>query len=193
MRVFKTPAQFASAMRQFGNLLNGQANRAMRDIAVQFVGVCRQVMTTWIYEKPIPTKRSHRAYSKVQRSLLSQYGPRARFSAGWKMKAFTSDKIDWHLGGAGGKIAPKTRRLWTRTGNLRRSERWQTLPSRGWAVMIYNAAIYAYHRHWLRRTRFPGVVMAPAPWRNEALDRTRDYRKQRLSEAIWDAIKAKLA
>jgi len=180
-------------MREFGNILNGQANRAMRDIAVQFVGVCRQVMTEWIYDKPIPTKQKRRAYSKVQRSLLSQYGPRARFSAGWKMKAFKSDKIEWHMSGAGGKLAPKSRRLWTRTGNLRRSERWQPLPSRGWAVMIYNVASYAYHRHWLRHTRFPGMVRAPAPWREEALDRTRDYRKQRLSQAILDAIKAKLA
>jgi hypothetical protein len=193
MRVFKTPTEFASAMRQFGNLLNGQANRAMRDIAVQFVGVCRQVMTEWIYERPIPTKQKHRAYSKVQRSLLSQYGPRAVLTAGYRYKAYKSDKIEWHLGGKGGKLAPKSRGLWTRTGNLRRSERWKPFPARGWAVMIYNSALYAYHRHWLRRTRFPGIVMAPAPWREEALDRTAGYRKQRLSEAIWDAIKAKLA
>jgi len=59
--------------------------------------------------------------------------------------------------------------------------------------MIYNAANYAYHRHWLRHTRFPGTVMAPAPWRNEALDRTKNYRKQRLLQAVQDAIKAKLA
>jgi len=174
-------------MRQFGTLLNGQLGDTMKKIGANFVGVCKQVMTQWIYERPIPTKRSHRV------GLKSAYiGPKG-FLRGYHYRAFKSDKIEWHLSGAGGKKAPKSRGLWTRTGNLRWSEHSKSIAWHGWAVMIYNEANYAFFRHWLRRTRFPGVVMAPAPWRNEALDRTRDYRKQRLSQAIWDAIKAKLA
>jgi hypothetical protein len=198
MRTFKNPAEYAAAMRAFSRAADANLKQAMKDIGKQFVGVCRQVLTEWIYDKPIPTKRSHRVYSKFQRSLLAQYGPRARFSAGWKMRAYKSDKIEWHLSGAGGKLAPKSRRLWTRTGNLRRLERFAIIPYRGWAAMITNIAnragfYYASHRHWLRHTRFPGVVMAPAPWREEALDRTQGYRRQRLTDAILDAIKAKLA
>jgi hypothetical protein len=164
----------------------------MKDIAVQFVGVCRQVLTEWIYDKPIPTKQKRRV--GIKNSFV---GPKGALR-GYHYKAFKSDKIEWHMAGAGGKLAPKSRRLWTRTGALRRLERFTIIPFHGWAAMITNIAnragyYYAFRRHWLRHTRFPGMVMAPAPWREEALERTKDYRKQRLAQAVLDAIKAKLA
>ena len=187
MRTFTSPTAYAAAMRAFHSSLTVEMGRAMKNIGSIFVGTCKQVMTAWIYERPIPTKRKHRV------GLKSAYiGPKG-FLRGYKYRAFKSDKIEWHLTGPGSKKTPKGRGLWTRTGSLGRSERFRELTWHGWAVMIWNAASYAYYRHWLRHTRFPGMVMAPAPWRNEALDRTRAYRRQRVTDAIWTAIKARLA
>lgn len=132
-----------------------QCGKATRQATMYFHRESSRRLQEYVYSVPVPTradlwKRRHEGY---QQRVNLKTG-KARGAAFWKAKSSGrrhSNKPLWKRLGA--------------SGGLKGAELFIILDwFRG---KVYNAKKYAAHRHWLKRTRFPGQIKAPAPWQTD--------------------------
>jgi hypothetical protein len=147
-----TADQLARKMRRRAALVETEFRKSSNGLAASAVKFCRELLTNEIYAFPVPTREQVNAERRHANAIKSgrlakdtpfSFTPRAK------------------KGSSGSKKA------WTRTGHLRRSEKAE--PTDAYTVRVYNEATYALPRHEMGK---PGAKLKcryPSHWRDELL------------------------